>query len=612
MTPGSIINNRYRLERPLGRGSFGEVWLATDRQLAIQVAIKVYVALDSRGIEEFKGEFKSVYNLRHPNLLRSDYFDSIGNNPYLVMPYCPDSAGNMVGSMPEGEIWRFVRDVAGGLAYLHDNDVIHRDIKPDNILRDAQGNYVITDFGLSTRMRSTLRRASTRQANDANSSSGTIAYMAPELFSADPQAVKASDIWALGVTIYELATGELPFCGQGGIMELNGAELPELPDGYSRDLNTLMQTCLAHDAWDRPRASQIVDIAQCELGGQSYYNRRTGGDVVADTVMDDEDPELKQRNGCVTVWLWLAMLGNIGITVYYVGQMFEVGYSSNALGFGFCSILGCLNILGAVLLLRWQKCGFYLFAISTLVAIVINLAVLGMPPEATVSSLVAIAIWRSILQAKKDGQTAWYYLDSGWNFARHKTIYWVATGLCSLLFVLTFYNYWRCENSIDDYYSTPDDYADEEVIEEVATLDDGWDSVVVCDSCYVPESVDKRKPETNDISSADRAIIRDIQSTSFPVDCGDGLTMTSIVLEGNYVVYTFECDEDEVDIDDLNSSKSVLKATLMSEFGKSDDDTVDMRRMCLNAHKGIKFKYIGDRSRKVCLVTVSYQELRGL
>lgn len=88
--------------------------------------------------------------------------------------------------------------------------------------------------------------------------------------------------------------------------------------------------------------------------------------------------------------------------------------------------------------------------------------------------------------------------------------------------------------------------------------------------------------------------------------------MTSIVLEGNYVVYTFECDEDEVDIDDLNSSKSVLKATLMSEFGKSDDDTVDMRRMCLNAHKGIKFKYIGDRSRKVCLVTVSYQELRGL
>lgn len=239
MTPGDIINDRYLLVRSIGRGSFGEVWLATDQKLGLNVAIKIYISLDTRGLDEFKNEFKSVYNLHHPNLLRSDYFDNVGSNPYLVMPYCPSSVGDKVGEMSEDEIWAFVKGVAHGLAYLHANDIIHRDIKPDNILIDEQGNYVITDFGLSTKMRSTLRKASARQ-NKATDQSGTIGYMAPEMFSARPNAVKATDIWALGATIYEIATGEMPFCGQGGVMELHGAELPELPSHYSKKLGDLM------------------------------------------------------------------------------------------------------------------------------------------------------------------------------------------------------------------------------------------------------------------------------------------------------------------------------------------------------------------------------------
>lgn len=256
-----VIRDRYRLIKPIGRGSFGEVWLAEDQALGINVAIKIYIALDARGLEEFKSEFKSVYNLHHPNLLRADYFDNIGDNPYLVMPYCPQSVGDMVGSLDEANLWRFIRDVASGLAYLHDNDIIHRDIKPDNILLDEQGNYVITDFGLSTKIRSTLRRASTRQMNDSHDQSGTISYMAPEMFMARPQVVKATDIWAFGATIYEVATGEAPFFGQGGVMELHGAELPKLPDKYGKALQQLMVRCLAKDPWDRPTASEIARIA---------------------------------------------------------------------------------------------------------------------------------------------------------------------------------------------------------------------------------------------------------------------------------------------------------------------------------------------------------------
>ena len=258
------INDRYVLNKSIGRGSFGEVWLATDKKIGINVAIKIYVALDSRGLDEFKNEFKSVYSLHHPNLLKADYFDNAGEQPYLVMQYCPSSAVDLIGEISEDEIWKFVRDVASGLAYLHENDIVHRDIKPDNVLKDAAGHYVITDFGLSLKMRSTLRRASTRLQNNASDQAGSISYMAPELFKAEPESVKATDIWALGATIYELATGSLPFMGQGGVMQLHGAETPKLPSTFSKRLSDLMGKCLSANTWDRPTAQDIVKITSKE------------------------------------------------------------------------------------------------------------------------------------------------------------------------------------------------------------------------------------------------------------------------------------------------------------------------------------------------------------
>ena len=309
MTENEILNNRYQLVRPIGRGSFGEVWMAKDLQLDITVAVKVYAALDGKGITEFKDEFKNVYKLHHPNLLRPDYFDTVGDNPYLVMPYCPKSADGLAGQMTEHELWHFIRDVASGLAYLHDSDVIHRDIKPENILLDERGDYVITDFGLSTKMRSTLRQASMRQ-NDGFS--GTIAYMAPELFTSKPTAVKATDVWALGVTIYEMATGELPFCGQGGCMLNAGAEIPELDSTkWSSNLNDVMRLCLDKQTWGRPTSNDLAEYSKLVLGGDKRNWSQWKG-------ADNSESRPTPRPRHYITYIYVAILSLIFAVICYV------------------------------------------------------------------------------------------------------------------------------------------------------------------------------------------------------------------------------------------------------------------------------------------------------
>lgn len=263
---GTKVKDRYTLKEYKGSGSFGEVWLAYDEVLDCEVAVKIYISLDPRGVEEFKSEYITTQGLSHPNLLTTNYFDVWQQRPYLVMKYCAKgSSSRLAGQLNEYDIWQFIHDVAAGLCYLHSlpEPIIHQDIKPDNILVDDSNRYLITDFGISKKIRSTMRKQSMRAVG-----AGATAYMGPERFGSDSSPVKASDIWSLGVSIYELATGELPFSGLGGGMQKNGAELPTLGNQWSKELNMVMQSCLAKETWDRPTAKQLEAYSSAILKGE--------------------------------------------------------------------------------------------------------------------------------------------------------------------------------------------------------------------------------------------------------------------------------------------------------------------------------------------------------
>lgn len=287
-----LFADRYKLRKLLGRGGFSEVWLANDEWTNLDVAVKVYApgqGMDEDGLKDFCKELSNVYNLNHTNLLKPQHVDSWQGMPYLIMAYCENgSCYRQVGKFTEQEAWKLIADVASGLAYLHAQDIIHQDIKPDNILVDNKGNYVITDFGISVQTRSTMRK-SARQA----STGGTTAYMAPERFSRDANPVKASDIWSLGATVYELITGRMPFGEVGGGMQRGGAEIPTINAHITPTLRQTIARMLAEDPWDRPTASLLADWAQnpaaippigdgpIDDGGGSSFLKVTPGKVEA-------------------------------------------------------------------------------------------------------------------------------------------------------------------------------------------------------------------------------------------------------------------------------------------------------------------------------------------
>lgn len=259
LVEGKIIAEHYKLIRQLGQGSFGNVWLAHNLLADIDVAIKFYGMMDKTGLEEFREEFKIAYALRHPNLLNISHFDIYENCPYLVLPYCEKGdVGHLIGKMDEAEIWRFITDVSNGLSFLHSfrPAIIHQDIKPENILITAEGHYVITDFGISHKLRTQLNKHSS-----TGNIKGTVAYMGPERLSSKPKVIIASDIWSLGSTLYEIMEGRMLWEGMGGIVQLSQAQPPNIEANYSDELIKLVKACLAADPGDRPRASAIYNYA---------------------------------------------------------------------------------------------------------------------------------------------------------------------------------------------------------------------------------------------------------------------------------------------------------------------------------------------------------------
>jgi len=270
MEDNKLFHDRYFLERLLGRGNFSEVWLAKDTKTEIPVALKIYApatGLDDQGLNVFAREFSLVVNANHKNLLKPLYYDSCDRKPYLVLPFCANgSIMKNIGKFTEEEAWVLLRDVASGLAWLHSMNppVIHQDIKPDNIMVGENGEYMITDFGVSTHLRSTLRKS----LSSAFSSAGTIAYMAPERFGKDNTPIMANDVYSLGATVYEMLTGDTPFGNDGGLVQKKGADVPELNGEYSDQLKKTLSKCLRLNPWERPTAEQLAQYAEAGIKGE--------------------------------------------------------------------------------------------------------------------------------------------------------------------------------------------------------------------------------------------------------------------------------------------------------------------------------------------------------
>jgi|GEM_PF-1984306 len=262
----TLFAGRYRLIRQVGVGGFSEVWEAQDQEADdVSVAIKIYApgrGLDDDGISLFRKEYAITLPINHPYLLKVQYFGVYEGSPYLIMPYCSNgSVASLLNggkTFTEEEAAALLAQLSDALTYLHSRNpaIIHQDIKPDNVLINEDGNFLLTDFGISSRMRHTMAK-STGKA----STSMSIAYAPPERFSGTPRSLAASDVFSLGVMLYELCTGDVPWVGNGGAALLKGAEVPNLPPAYSRRFNQLVRSCLRLEPETRPTAAALAELS---------------------------------------------------------------------------------------------------------------------------------------------------------------------------------------------------------------------------------------------------------------------------------------------------------------------------------------------------------------
>lgn len=260
-----IFDGRYEQEKLLGQGAFSEVWKVKDTQTGVALALKIYnptTGMDESGTEMLTHEFALMVNASHKNLLRPLFFATCDKRPYLILPFCEQgNIGKMIGRMTEEEAWKLLRDCASALHYLHSMNppILHQDIKPANILLSDNGDYMLTDFGVSTQVKQSLSRVSNQEKELL--SAGTISYMAPERFSRNNLPIMANDIYSLGSTVYEMLSGDLPFGNDGGLLQKKGADIPELPGDFSLLLKRTLEKCLEAEPWARPTAGRLEEIA---------------------------------------------------------------------------------------------------------------------------------------------------------------------------------------------------------------------------------------------------------------------------------------------------------------------------------------------------------------
>lgn len=282
---GQQLGN-YSLVRLLGRGGYAEVYLGEHVYLGTQAALKVMrTQLDPQSLEQFRLEARTIARLEHPHIVRILDFGVEGSTPFLVMRYAPHGSLRQLHPrgtrLPMPTVVAYVQQIASALQYAHAHKLIHRDIKPDNLLVGQSHEIMLCDFGIAVVDRSS-------DSHNVQDMLGTISYMAPEQLVGHP--CPASDQYALGVVIYEWLSGELPF--QGSFIEVSTQHRMSSPPSLREKVPTLpgeveqvVLTALAKD----PR-HRFPDIQAFANGVQQSCL----GHAIADQTIPSEQPPLSE------------------------------------------------------------------------------------------------------------------------------------------------------------------------------------------------------------------------------------------------------------------------------------------------------------------------------
>ncbi len=260
---GTLVADRYRLERKLGTGGMADVWLAEDQELGRHIAVKILherYANDEQFVERFRREATHAAGLSHPNIV-SIYDRGVSDGSYyIVMEYVEGRTLKELivtrGPCPVPVAISYTRQILAALRYAHKNGIIHRDIKPHNVIVDREGRIKVADFGIA--------RAGTSEMTEAGSIVGTAQYLSPEQARGAP-VDESSDIYSTGIVLYELLTGTVPFNGETPV-EIAMKHLSQTPEAPSQrrpdiphDLDLVVLRALAKEPAERYRTAAELD-----------------------------------------------------------------------------------------------------------------------------------------------------------------------------------------------------------------------------------------------------------------------------------------------------------------------------------------------------------------
>src|SRR5580704_6495782 len=226
---GTTLNDRYRLEARIGSGGMSTVYRATDETLQRPVAIKLMnreISTDSDQLERFRREARAVAQLSHPHIVGVIDYGEDDGRPYIVFEYVEGETLKerirRTGRLPTTEAVAYAIEIARALGVAHARHIVHRDVKPQNVLIDDEGSAKVTDFGIARTLDEEGLTADGRVL-------GTTDYVSPEQALGQP-VTGQSDLYSLGVVLYEMLTGEVPFRGDSPVAVAMRHVREEVPD----------------------------------------------------------------------------------------------------------------------------------------------------------------------------------------------------------------------------------------------------------------------------------------------------------------------------------------------------------------------------------------------